>query len=49
MSAIDHELGICPHCDAAIPTTRVLIEYETGDGTSTYAECPECRDVVHPA
>jgi NAD-dependent SIR2 family protein deacetylase len=49
VNATTHELGTCPHCDAAIPTSRVLIEYETSDGPSAYAECPDCRDVVHPA
>lgn len=41
-------LGSCPNCDAAIPTTRVLIEYETTDGAAMFADCPDCRKVVHP-
>jgi len=42
------QLGTCPHCDAAIATSDVLIEY-TRSGTSTqYAECPHCESVVRP-
>lgn len=42
-------LGDCPACDAAVPASRVLIEYETATGqTAVYADCPACRDVVHP-
>jgi len=42
-------LGDCPHCNSRISRARLLIEYDTTDGPSTYAECPDCRDVVHPA
>ncbi|WP_435067466.1 hypothetical protein [Haloplanus sp. C73] len=42
-------LGDCPHCDARIGRTRLLIRYDTTDGPAAYAECPDCRDVVHPA
>ncbi|MFB6354799.1 MAG: hypothetical protein ABEJ92_12025 [Halobacteriales archaeon] len=43
-------LGACPECGATIPAGGLLIEYETADGGSArYAECPACRDVVHPA
>jgi hypothetical protein len=52
-SDIDHSrrsLGSCPDCGSAIPARRVLIEYETADGRpAMYAECPDCRDIVHPA
>lgn len=41
-------LGRCPNCSAHIPTTRLLIEYETSEGPARYAECPGCLDVVHP-
>jgi len=41
-------LGRCPDCETEIPRAGVIIEYETGDGTEAYAECPDCRDVVHP-
>jgi hypothetical protein len=45
-----HVLGLCPGCGSAIPGRRLLIEYETSDGRpAMYAECPDCRDVVHPA
>jgi hypothetical protein len=42
-------LGDCPHCDTRISTARLLIQYDTTDGPAAYAECPGCRDVVHPA
>lgn len=48
MPAEHSTLGVCPVCERAIPPTQLLIEYETADGTRIYAECPECRDVVHP-
>lgn len=42
-------LGRCPACDGAIPRRNKLIEYETSEGwTAMFAECPDCRDVVHP-
>ena len=45
-----HVPGQCPDCGSAIPTRRVLIEYETADGRpAMYAECPDCREIVHPA
>lgn len=45
-----HAIGSCPDCGTAIPSYGLLIEYETADGGSArYAECPSCRDVVHPA
>lgn len=41
--------GECPDCASPITGADVLIEYETGDGGyRTFAECPQCRDVVHP-
>lgn len=42
-------LGHCPDCTAEIASYDVLIEYETEDGQpAIWAECPECREVVHP-
>lgn len=42
-------LGRCPSCDAAIPSGRLLIEYESAGGwPKMFAECPRCADVVHP-
>ena len=42
-------LGSCPTCGEAIPSGYLLIEYRTSDGwPQMYAECPSCRDVVHP-
>ncbi|RMB23982.1 hypothetical protein ATH50_1214 [Haloplanus aerogenes] len=48
-SPMSSTLGDCPRCDARISTARLLIEYDTSDGPAAYAECPGCRDVVHPA
>jgi hypothetical protein len=42
-------LGSCPRCEERIPTEFLLIEYQTSsDWTQMFAECPGCRDVVHP-
>lgn len=42
-------LGRCPSCDAMIPQSGLLIEYESADGwPQMFAECPRCTDVVHP-
>lgn len=49
MSTQISTLGRCPYCDATIPRSRLLIAYDTADGPAIYAECPDCRDVVHPA
>lgn len=39
----------CPNCASVVNTTNVLIEYETENGRpEVWAECPTCRDVVHP-
>lgn len=44
-----NSLGDCPECGTGIPQSRLLIEYETADGTpAMYAECPSCFAVVHP-
>jgi hypothetical protein len=44
------DLGYCPHCETPIPAGRLLIKYETADGwPKTFAECPTCEGVVHPA
>ncbi|MFB6103040.1 MAG: hypothetical protein ABEJ73_10800 [Haloplanus sp.] len=42
-------LGRCPHCEARISQARLLIRYHTSEGPAAYAECPGCRDIVHPA
>lgn len=42
-------VGTCPRCETPIPESRLLIEYESTDGTAAYAECPDCEAVVHPA
>jgi endogenous inhibitor of DNA gyrase (YacG/DUF329 family) len=41
-------LGACPQCETPIKQYDVLIEYETVDGPSQYAECPDCVTVVTP-
>lgn len=41
-------VGSCPECGADIPDHRVIIEYETEDGSDMFAECAECGEVVHP-
>lgn len=41
-------LGSCPFCNATVPETRVLIEYETAEGSELWAECPSCTEVVDP-
>lgn len=43
-----HKLGRCPYCEAEISSAQILIQYETADSSETFAECPECLDVVHP-
>lgn len=40
--------GSCPHCQTAIPRRAVLIEYETTTGSTAFAECPDCEEIVHP-
>lgn len=49
MSTQRRSLGDCPDCGSTIPAGLLLIEYETAGGTASYAECPDCEDVVHPA
>lgn len=41
-------LGSCPICEAPIGERRALVEYETGGSRSTFAECPDCLNIVHP-
>lgn len=42
-------LGLCPRCEATIPTDAPFIEYEAGSGwPEIVAECPSCLVVVHP-
>jgi hypothetical protein len=41
-------LGVCPHCETPITKHDRLIEYETTDGHSQYAECPDCVAVITP-
>ncbi|WP_202935125.1 DUF7837 family putative zinc-binding protein [Halorussus amylolyticus] len=42
-------LGRCPNCEGTITRDYVLIEYESRGQTARFAECPDCRDVVHPS
>lgn len=48
MSVDRAALGDCPHCRTEIREIHLLIEYETGDGSDAFAECPDCAEVVHP-
>lgn len=42
-------LGTCPFRAGEIASYDVLIEYETAEGRpAVHAECPDCREVVHP-
>jgi hypothetical protein len=41
-------LGVCPHCETPITNRDLLIEYETVNGHSQYAECPGCVAVITP-
>ncbi|WP_436922899.1 DUF7837 family putative zinc-binding protein [Halosimplex amylolyticum] len=42
-------LGVCPVCDEDLLARHVLIRYETESGDrEAWAECPDCRGVVHP-
>lgn len=47
-TAETENLGTCPRCEESIPSGNVLISYDTPDGESVYAECPDCREPVHP-
>jgi len=38
-------LGVCPNCEAVVPSEWLLIEYQTADDTTVYAECPDCGNV----
>jgi len=42
-------VGQCPNCDERIPRDYLLIEYESDGRPARFAECPDCRDVVHPS
>lgn len=41
--------GSCPGCETQVRRSDVLIEYPTIDGAASYAECPGCGEVIHPA
>lgn len=49
MSTQPPTLGVCPRCETAIPSSRLLIEYDGENGRERFAECPSCGDVIHPA
>ncbi len=42
-------LGMCPNCGSDITRGYLLIEYDTEEGAERFAECPDCREIVHPA
>ncbi|WP_164471640.1 DUF7837 family putative zinc-binding protein [Halosimplex salinum] len=41
-------LGSCTECGTSLFDVDVLVAYETDDEREYYAECPDCRTVVHP-
>lgn len=41
------QLGTCPVCDAEVAERDILIEYEADGRPAAYAECPNCREVIH--
>ncbi|WP_456071279.1 DUF7837 family putative zinc-binding protein [Haladaptatus caseinilyticus] len=48
MATESARLGVCPNCDDSITNGYLLIEYETESGLERFAECPNCREIVHP-
>ncbi|WP_438267191.1 DUF7837 family putative zinc-binding protein [Halorussus gelatinilyticus] len=42
-------VGRCPNCGESITRDYLLIEYESEGRPARFAECPDCRDVVHPS
>lgn len=42
------DLGQCPRCGTPIGPVDVLITYGESDDERHFADCPGCRDVVHP-
>lgn len=42
-------LGHCPTCGAEITRDFLLIEYESEGRPARFAECPDCRNIVHPS
>ena len=49
MSLDAEPLGHCPECGTEIARGFLLIEYESGGRPARFAECPDCRNVVHPS
>ena len=48
MSDTASKLGVCPFCEAVIPTGTVLLEYEVNGEIRVFAECYECDEPVQP-
>jgi len=48
MSDTASKLGVCPFCEAVIPTGTVLLEYEVNGEKRVFAECYECDEPVQP-
>lgn len=42
------ELGGCPHCGTRLGMGDVLISYTGTDQQRHWADCPNCREIVHP-
>ena len=47
MTNASSDLGVCPLCESPVPASQLLAVLGTSERT-TFAECPECRDVVCP-
>lgn len=41
-------LGACSECGERLLEAHLLVEYRADGDAKYYAECPECRTVVHP-
>lgn len=42
-------LGVCPSCEAALPTTSLVVRYDAAtEWPRMLAACRGCDEVVHP-
>jgi RNase P subunit RPR2 len=47
MTVNNTELGLCPRCEQPVPSTELLIDYESKRGERVVvAKCTECVAVV---
>ncbi|WP_440991933.1 DUF7837 family putative zinc-binding protein [Haloarchaeobius baliensis] len=42
------KVGDCPHCGTRLGRGDVLISYIEDERRRHWADCPDCREVVHP-